>query len=238
MEPVSPQIVRPKSSHRKQRSGENHRPARPPSQDRSRARHAVILVAAEALLETANIEDLSLSDVALKAEVSKASVHYHFPTIADLQLELGRKFDTDLSAVLSASHLRRHDMRIPTWQEWIRLEAAIARDYFNTHRPACEAMLGPLLHRRNRLAGLQYNTQVGQSKLANLNRIFVVPETPALAQAFRYHGEIVDVFWSTSYLERGHIDQASFENSVLASTGYLRNFLPDVLPMRTPAPGG
>lgn len=228
------QVVRPKSSQRKQRTPEA-RTARPPSQDRSRLRHAGILDAAEALLRSANIEDLSLGDVAARAGFSKASVHYHFPTIADLQFELGQKYDRELAQLLSESHTRRADMRVPSWQEWMRLESGIARSYFNNHRPACEALLGPLLHRRNRLAGMEYNALVGRSKLQNLDTIFVVPNAAALEEVFRYHGEIIDTFWSMSYLRHGVIDDAAFENALLASVGYLRNFIPEVLPMREPS---
>lgn len=230
--PPDPPVVRPKSSHRKGRSAQIQREQREPSQDRSRKRHEDILLAAESLLEVANIEDLSLSDIATKAGISKASVHYHFPTIAAIQLALGYRYDQALSELLADYHVKLTKMRVPTWQEWIRIEATAVRDYFNAHRPVCEAILGPLLHRENRLAMLSQNTQIGLSKLRNLCQIFEVPNPEILEKIIAYNGEILDVFWSGSYLKNGYIDDHVLEESIRASVGYLRNFLPEVMPMK------
>jgi len=225
-------VVRPRSSHRKQRSADAPRGQREPAQDRSRKRHEAILAAADSLLQTANIEDLSLSDIGKTAGISKASVHYHFPTIAAIQLELGRRYDKIIDDLLLDYHTKLTEMRVPTWQEWVRIEAGAVRDYFNTHRPACETLLGPLLHRQNRLATISDNRRQGLAKLRNLCAVFEVPNPDALEEAFPYNGEILDIFWSGAYLARGRIDDRTFEESVRASVGYLRNFLPEVLKMR------
>jgi AcrR family transcriptional regulator len=233
---ADPMKIRPKSSHRKQRAASLPKVQRDPAQERSRRRHEEILQAAESLLETINIEDLNHAEVAKKANISKPSVHYHFPTISALQFAIGRRHDALIDQILDESHERLTAMRVPTWQEWIRIEAGLARDYFNSCRPACEALLGPLLNRENRLAGMQTNRRVGLSKLHNLHRIFEIPNPASLEAAFQYNGEMYDLFWSGSYQLRGHIDEEAFEESVRAVIGYLRNFLPDVLPMRaTPA---
>jgi len=226
-------VVRPRSSHRKQRNSETQRAALEPSQDRSRRRNELILDAAYELLKTVNVEDLSHSDIANVAGVSKASVHYHFPTIAAIQLQLGRRLDGELSDY--ANQFRDH-RDASSWQDVVRASARRARDWFNDRRPACEALLGPLLTRENRLAGITYNRQVGSSLLAAIRKTFVVPDTGSLEEVFSYNGEILDLFWSRSYLTRGRIDDEALEESLRASLGYLRNFLPEYLPKRTTEP--
>lgn len=223
-------VVRPRSSHRKQRSLRPIRERLEPSQDRSRRRNEEILDAAARLLEFVNIEDLSHSDVAAAAGTSKASVHYHYPTIAALQLQLGRKFDAENTAYVS----RHPRLRAPsgTWQDFVRIRAAVSRDWFNSHRAACEALLGPLLARENRLAGMSYNSQVGADLLQGLRLNFHLPDRPDLQGAISLNGEIIDLFWSRSYLVQGRIDDESLEESLRASVGYLRNFFPEYLPRR------
>jgi AcrR family transcriptional regulator len=224
--------VRPKSTHRKQRTADLQRARLEPVQDRSRRRNDEILDAAAQLLETVNIEDLSHSDIAALAGMSKASVHYHFPTIASVQLALGRRYDAECSAYLARIPLPGGDV---SWQELMRHGAAHARDWFNARRPACETLLGPLMTRENRLAGIEYNTQIGATGLRGLRRRFEIPEQPHLEEVFAYNGEIIDLFWSRSYLTRGHIDDRALEESLRASLGYLRNFLPEFLPPRRKA---
>lgn len=219
--------VRPKSTHRKQRAADLQRARLEPVQDRSRRRNDQILDAAAQLLETVNIEDLSHSDIAEIAGTSKASVHYHFPTIASVQLALGRRYDAACSAYLARIPLPSGEM---SWQQLMRHGATHARDWFNARRPACETLLGPLMTRENRLAGIEYNNQIGSTGLRGLRRRFEIPEQPHLEEVFAYNGEIIDLFWSRSYLTRGQIDDRALEESLRASLGYLRNFLPDYLP--------
>jgi AcrR family transcriptional regulator len=224
--------VRPKSTHRKQRTADLQRARLEPVQDRSRRRNDEILDAAAQLLETVNIEDLSHSDIAEVAGMSKATLHYHFPTIASVQLALGRRYDAECSRHLAKIPLPDGDV---SWQQLMRIGAASARDWFNAHRPACETLLGPLMTRENRLAGIEYNTQIGATTLRGLKRRFEIPDQSHLEEVFAYNGEIIDLFWSRSYLTQGHIDDRALEESLRASLGYLRNFLPEYLPSRRQA---
>ncbi|MBL0966185.1 TetR/AcrR family transcriptional regulator [Blastomonas sp.] len=228
--------VTPKSTHRKSRSEAAQRSQLAPVQGRSRRRHEEIVDAVKRLLRDVNIEDLSHSDIAAEAGISKPSVHYHFPTIAALQLELGRRFDEELHHILV-----EHSERLPrdgkrTWQEEMRAGALVAREYFNANRPACEALYGPMLHRENRLASFEHNSQTGAAMLKALRRRFELPPLPELEAVFTANGEILDLFWSASYLRHGVIDDAAFEESMRASLGYLRNFFPDLMPAKVIAP--
>jgi AcrR family transcriptional regulator len=205
---------------------------RRPTQERSRRRYEAILRAAEELLETANLEDISFYDLARKAGMPAASVHYLFPSAAAIQSELRERHDTRISEHLLAFHAEMAGRSVATWQEWLRIEAAEARDYYNANRPACEILLGPLLHRENRTASMRGNAQVGASNLENMKRRFLVPDTPGLEARFARNCAIIEMFWSTSYLATGSISDFAFEESVRAGVSYLLNFLPGVLAVR------
>lgn len=219
--------VRPKASHRKHRASELQRTALEPVQERSRRRNDQILEAAAKLLETVNIENLAHADIATVAGISKASVHYHYPTIAAIQLALGQRYDADVAQYVTAHAAPGH---VASWHEIVRRNAGLAWTWFNQNRPACEALLGPLMTRENRLAGMDYNARGGSATLRRIRKEFVIAEQPQLEEVFAYNGEIIDLFWSRSYLRSGRIDEAALEESLRASLGYLRNFLPEILP--------
>lgn len=206
--------------------------ARRPSQERSRKRVEAIIEAAETLLETANIEDVSFYDIARQAEISPPSVFYLFPSMAAVQAELRRRHNEKLSGLIFNVHDKLARMRVPTWQEWIRVEASEGRAYYQANRPACEALLGPLLRRENRATTLKGNALTGASQLANMRRIFVVPDLSGLDEKFGNSCEILEMFWGGAYMARGIIDDETFEESLRASIGYLRNYLPETLAMR------
>lgn len=225
----SPSVVRPKSTHRKQRSDQPKRARLSPSQDRSRRRNEEILQAVIDLLQTVNVEDLSHSDIAERANISKAAVYYHYPTIAALQHELGIRFDREVSEFQATLRLSGDEIG---WQELIREGSRHVRDWFNNHRPACEALLGPRMSRENQLLSSEINTRVGHTMLDDLRARFYLPEHPDLEEIISYNGEIVDLFWSRSYLRLGFIDDHHLEESLRASLGYLSNYFPEHLAPR------
>jgi AcrR family transcriptional regulator len=209
---------------------------RSPSQARSRRRLEGILGAADTLLRTSNIEDISLNDLAREADISPASVHYLFPSMVSLQAELRRRYDAAFSRMLLGFHAELAKRPVSTWQDWIRLEAAHAREHYNLDRPACEVLLGPLLHRENAMANVRGNAEVGASNLETLRRLFVVPDLPGLEACFARSCAIIEMFWTRSYLATGTIGDLAFEHSVRAAVGYLRNFLPEILERRAEDP--
>ena len=127
-------LVRPKASQRKARSAVVPRNARAPTQERSQKRFDAILDATQELLEKARIEDISFSDIARKAGISPASVHYLFPNIAAVRVELSRRNNRDLVAQIAGMAAELVESREPSWQQWLRSLAGGARRVFNSSR--------------------------------------------------------------------------------------------------------
>ncbi len=223
--------VRPKASKRKGRSEVVEHKARRPTQDRSVKRFNAILSATEELLQTSNIEDISLLDVARQAGVSPPSVHYFFPTMAALQIELSRIYNKQATDPVLDVQGRLAAMKNPTWQEWIRLMAHLSCKAFNDNRHICETIFGAALHRESRLVMMAANDLIGRSMLENLKQVFLVPEIPNLDQKFAFTCEIVDALWARAYLRHGVIDEATVEETVRIQIAYLRSFLPETLPL-------
>lgn len=227
-------VVRAKASHRKGRTAEVLRTPRVPTQERSRRRYQSILDATQRLLNAANIEDISLYDIAKEAGISPASVHYLFNTVAAVHVELNRVYNDIITGQIIAAQTTLVDQQVSTWQEWTRISLDAARVHFNSNRPMCEILLGPALHRKSRVANMQGSDTLGQAALVNLKRVFMVPDIPGLEKNFMYAGEILDAFWSGAYSARGYIDDETFEETMKAIIGYLRNVLPETMRLINP----
>lgn len=231
-------VVRPKASQRKGRSNDVGHVARKPVQKRSRERFEAILDAMERLLEASDIENISLYDVAREAGLPPASIHYHFPSIAALQIELGnRLLETATAAVLDAQKALAR-LRDPSWQDWLRVMGHHACDHFNRSRPASEVVLAPMLHRESKRAAIAMNDRIGASMLEGLKCVFVVPEVPGLAHRIALAADIADMLWSRSYILHGRIDDETLEESIRIQIAYLQTVLPETLPLRRDSDAG
>lgn len=231
----SKSFIRPKATQRKRRSGSDQGVlARQPTQDRSIQRFEEILKAAEDLLQTANIEDLSFYDIARQAELPPASVHYLFPTVAAVRIELGKRYLEETSEFVLGAQGALAAQRNPTWQEWVKTIAVAFRDHLNANRPIAEVTLGPELHRLTRIYRIGVNERAAKALVENMDAVFLLPEIPGLETKFIYVAEMVDALWSRAYIKYGQIDDQSLDEAVAMQISYLRTILPEVLILRRP----
>lgn len=235
--PPSPtQVVRRKASQRKGRTEVLEHRARRPSQKRSLDRFNSILDATETLLETANIEDVSFYDIARQADLPPASVHYLFPTMSSIRIEMCERFNQQIVDMILERQSTLPGSLQTSWQDTIYVLGKFVRDHFNSHRPVCEILLGPVLHREARLANIETNDMVARISLNAMRETFVLPEMPQLERALANNAEIVDALWSRSYLRNGWIDDETLAETVEIQIANLRTLLPEKLLTRpTPA---
>ncbi len=188
-----------------------------------------IVQAAEDLLQTANIEDISFYDIARQAQISPPSIAYLFPTMAALRTELSRRYLVIGTKDVVQVHQALAQVRNPSWRQWVYEMGVRARDYYNDHRHVSEVVLGPMLHRETRRASFEENKKVAHSLLESFKQVFIVPEIPGLTEKFAVSIEIVEALWGRSYILNGTIDDDSFEESMRIQFGYLRSILPETL---------
>lgn len=232
--PVEPVAVRPKASQRKGRTGEITREARVPTQERSRRRYQQIIEATEALLASANIEDLSLYDIARQAQIAPASVHYLFSTVAAIHIELSRLYNRRMTDHMLARQRVLAATRQPSWQSWFRLLMREAVDLLNQHRPMAEVMLGPTMHRLSYQAAMEMNAVFARATLEMLSQAYVLPDIPHHENHHMMSIVISEALWRSAYMQNGHIDDETFEESLRATVAYMRCFLPETLRLREP----
>jgi AcrR family transcriptional regulator len=230
--PPDDEPVRQKASHRKGRTAEVRRSPRVPTQERSRRRYQAIIEATEYLLQTANIEDISLYDIGKQSKIAPASVHYLFNTVTAIHIELNKIYNERLTAIILEQSKLQAANKNPNWQDWVRAVMADARDVLNNNRAMSEIMLGPTLHRQSRLNNLMHNKTFGQASLEVMREAFVMPEIPNLERYFMFSTELGEALWSGSYSARGKIDDETFTESVRATLAYLRCFLPETLVLK------
>ncbi|MDG4886811.1 hypothetical protein [Mesorhizobium sp. WSM4887] len=227
LEPKS--AVRRKSSIRKVRSDGVEHVARQPTQTRSLERYEKIIQAIEELLKISNIEDISFYDVARQADISPASVNYHFPTTAALRIVLTERYMRSASEKLFEVIREMVALRNDKWQYWLLKMGQAAVDYYNQNRHISEVILGPTSHRAASFATIGENERIARIVLEGLKRVFILPEIPDLPKKIMIAIEVADALWSRAYMANGHIDDHILQEAVHIQILYLRSILPECL---------
>ncbi|MCT9827745.1 hypothetical protein [Pseudomonas veronii] len=224
--------VREKASHRKGRTGQITRSARIPTQERSRKRYQTILDTTIQLLETTNIEDISLHDIGKACNLPSASVHYLFSTMSAIHLELSNTFNEQMTEKIVSFTRMLGSNHIGSWQEMTKCTMSLARDEYNGSRAISEVLLAPVVHRSVRAVSFQTNAAFGAATVELYNEFFILPDIPNMASYFVLSTEMTEGIWAGAYARYGKIDDFAFEESVRATIAYLRCFLPETLTLR------
>ncbi|WP_456021836.1 TetR/AcrR family transcriptional regulator [Pseudomonas protegens] len=224
--------VREKASHRKGRTTEVVRSARVPTQERSKKRYQAILDATLEILQSANIEDISLHDIGRVTGLPAPSVHYLFNTVTAIFIELNKIFNEQLTKNIIASSQNLEIHQLGSWQDLVRSSLTIARNELNSNRAMSEIMLGPIMHRSMRVKNLETNRYHGAASLELLEQYFSVPAIPNMATYLMFSAELVDGLWCGAYARYGAIDDETFAESVRANLAYLRCYFPETMVVR------
>jgi AcrR family transcriptional regulator len=202
------------------------------SQKRSQIRVEALLIAADQLLQTQEIADIGIYDVAHLADVPPASAYHFFPTKESVFLALADKYLQELHFALAAS---MNVAVIERWPDYIqsRYDAAVA--FFNDRVAARKLLLGAVVGSDIKNLDIADIDRYTAAWYDEMNKIFVMPYVKDAHLKFTVLIGIYDGIWQASYAKYGHINSEFAREGLAAALAYLETFLPKTIPLRDPS---
>jgi AcrR family transcriptional regulator len=189
-------------------------------------RRALLLAAARRLLDTRQMNQISLGDVARAARIPKGSAYHFYADIMDLYVhllaELDRQMVEDLAAPLRT--------RIDTWQDVIAEMLRRGMRFYAAHGAARQLIISPRTPPELKLRDRRNDVALARLFERHIRERFSMPRLPDSTTVFFHAVEIADLMFSLSILEHGRITRRMATEAQRATVGYLRNFLPQRLP--------
>lgn len=196
------------------------------TQARGRLRRKIILNSARKLLETHELDALSLGDVAEDAGVPKGSAYHFFASIADVYSELSKQ----IAEELREDQLQPFTHGVTSWQEVISVGVDRGVAFFNGSTAARQLLLGPKAPPEIKRADRGNDYDIGRAFQRNISQYFVLPDMPERDVLFYRAVEIADLMFCLSVLDHGIITPAMTEEAKKATCAYLSLYLPTYLP--------
>ncbi|WP_157218024.1 TetR/AcrR family transcriptional regulator [Flavisphingomonas formosensis] len=197
------------------------------TQARGRARREQLLEAARLLLQTHEIDELTLSVVAAHAGIPKSSTYHFYADIHALYAELAAIEDRELHAVFLEE--------VSPAADWESVLAALihrAADYFRAHRSAQQLMFGPKTPPDIKRSSRQVDLEHSQAIEGQIDRQFVLPEIPDRSRIFYRAIEAVDLMFGLSLLEEGVLTDHMVDEAIKMASAYLSLYIPKILHRR------
>ncbi|BFM14502.1 hypothetical protein R50073_06850 [Maricurvus nonylphenolicus] len=199
----------------------NKRLPKVPTQQRSRERFEHILDCAEAILEEGEVEELSIYDVAEKAELQAQSVYRLFPSAVAINYALAQRYLDKMADDITAT---KSNQTFTAWQDNFERDLQLTREFYHAHPLALELILGSSVSKDVRAADRANIARLANSAMESLRGKDNLPNLPI--QKLEIAIDIVDAIWSQSYYSHGEITDFYFKESFRAATSYLELYLP------------
>lgn len=190
---------------------------RRPVQQRSTARMAKVLQAAERMLEEAGPEKTSIPALAKAARVPRASIYQFFPDKYAIFAHLAEIHMARLAEFLVES---KDIARTRTWRTWVESVVAATAEYYNSNRVASILLLAGSFG-DNGMAHTAKNQAIGKmfrSKVERFGRMKNLPTNPDVAAIAV---EIAFACMKHGYSQERVVSPAICKEATRAVTAYL-----------------
>jgi AcrR family transcriptional regulator len=198
-------------------------------QERGNTRRKQMLEAAEELLASMPIEELSFKQISEKAGVPEGSAYHFFANRYDLLTALASDLADRFGKRYRAPISRK---RVKTWHDIVDVVVDRAVKTYRENPAAMQIWLSGRTPAQVRLADHVSEKKVSSELRSLFEQFFVLPDLPTNYDVFFYFLELSDVILSLSIIENGELTEQMIEEAKRVGRGYLGTYLPPVLEKR------
>ncbi|MFT4266188.1 MAG: TetR/AcrR family transcriptional regulator [Xenophilus sp.] len=203
-------------------------PRKRPLQERGVVRYNKLLDAAHALLQSHELDEIGLYQIAKAAQVPPASAYHFFPTSGAVLLALAERYHAQFASVGQ----RVDTPGVTTWQGMLKLSLDEAVRIYNENLPICKLFLGSHTTRELVQSESGFNELIAGRMLAFYDQFFHMPRIRDAQGKFLIMLTLVDAVWSLSFTKHRRITPQLAEEALSVAIAYCRTFLPEVLELR------
>ena len=197
---------------------------RRPRQARGREKFEHILDAADKLIaEKGTADDLSLYDIAKKADVAAGSVYHFFPSNHAVLVALIERYDRKFEEIVEEPIFEE---AVPDWKTVIWLQTERSRHYMNATPGALIMILGSGQTWATRIADAEGDRKIAARMLEAIAFHFNVPASPNPEELLYTAIRILEALWGTSYLQHGRVTDDCAAETHRAMCAYLALYWP------------
>jgi len=192
-------------------------------QERGNTRRKLLLDAAEKMLESLPIEELSFKQVSAEAGVPEGSAYHFFANRYDLLTTLAARIAHRFGGRYREPVARKD---VGSWTDLVDVLVERGVVLYRENPAAMKIWLSGRTPAQVRLADHLSEEKVSSDLQELFELYFVLPKLPKDYDIFFYFLELTDVPLSLSVIETGTISQHAIDEAKRVGRGYLGTYLP------------
>jgi len=181
-----------------------------------------LISAAVELLGSEEVEKITLSRIAAEAGIPSASAYHFFSNANDVFQAAARRFGHELLASICDDYSDEH---LGTWQDLFSAGIDRGVELYRATPAYRQLILGAGTPPAVKVSDLESDAKIGFAFAQVLKRYFVLPKVPRLSERVFYAVEIVDMFFTLSFIYSGRITDEAVAEAKVAAVAYLERYL-------------
>ena len=178
-------------------------------------------------------EDISLAQIAERADVPLPSVYHFFPSRNAAFVSLAQRYHHRILEMAKQEIL--HEPK--GWQEVFEHRLRRTAAFLNSEPAALRLFMGAGVSAEVRHADVLGNTAIAKQRADYLVERFELPVIPKLEEYISISLAMTDGIWALSYGQHRCISDVYVMEAVRACISYLRSYLPEHVSLREPFRG-
>jgi AcrR family transcriptional regulator len=192
------------------------------------ARRQLLLKSARKMLRTTPLADLSLGEVAKRANVPKGSAYFFYDDINALCASLVVLLDEELQAILREPLTEK----VNSWQEIVVLLLKRGSEFLQNDTAACQLLIGKDAAPALKLIDRANDVVLGRILEEQVTCKFQLPAIPDRPKLFFRAVGLADLMFCLSMIEYGKITKEYADEGCRAAVAYLGTYFAESLPKR------
>jgi len=191
------------------------------------ARRETLLAAGAHLLETHDLDSISLKDIAEQARIPVGSAYHFFANAQEIFTELAQRFMQSLYEVIAEPY---SGATTTSWQALFDEAIDRAARLYDDNPAYRQLIISGKAPPEIKLADRENDERVGQLMIDVIRQHFRLEKFPDDNDTFFFATEIVDLLFTLSMIRHGRIASKMLAEAKKAGKAYLLQYLPEQLP--------
>jgi AcrR family transcriptional regulator len=192
------------------------------------ARRKKLLESARTLLQSREMDEISLGDVAQHAGVAKGSAYHFYANIKDVYASLVVQLEEELHEKMKAP-IRKP---VRSWTDVMEILIERGARFYLKNPSARQLLVGPKTLPELKMRDRQSDVVLGRMFEDHVATFFELPSIPGRSEIFFRSVEIADLMFCLSMLGHGGITEEMNREAKRAAVAYLASYMPRILPRK------
>ncbi|MCG3884409.1 TetR/AcrR family transcriptional regulator [Photobacterium leiognathi] len=178
------------------------------------------------LIETRDVNSISIYDISREAGIASSTIYHHYPKVESifehLMTHVFKDFDNVLYGAINPANVHH-------WSDINKMIEGAFVDFYRKNKMVQNMLLCPHTFSSIRSRDLENDIRIGQLVDGIYRQYFDIPKQPEHINIFTVSLQLADRVYSLDYRKLGYISEDMAREAIRVTEAYLSLYIPNIV---------